>query len=230
MSKSVDSSIPSDIRLLLRADAEQCWLHREVIPVLQHLEARKLLPEEEVCAALAYLEAMWDEATSRAQETDAAHAHLRARHDEHAMLSGPAGRYHAAVRVLRGIVAERVTPLVEPSLKPNTLGGSSERQVKSNNRGLRVQDVRANGRRPARGVDLLAPQRASGHGETTPRGRDLGPWGMATRRRHYDRVRFAPCPTQPAPKRCALTCSRIQPARTVCSIPPASWRPPRTRG
>jgi hypothetical protein len=114
MSKSVDSLIPSDIRLLLRADAEQCWLHREVIPVLQHLETRERLPKEEVCAALAYLEAMWNEATSRAQETDAAHAHLRARHDEPATLSGPAGRYHAAVRVLRGIVAERVTPLVEP--------------------------------------------------------------------------------------------------------------------
>ncbi len=39
MSNSFDSSLPSDIRLLLRADAEQCWLHREVIPVLHHLEA-----------------------------------------------------------------------------------------------------------------------------------------------------------------------------------------------
>jgi hypothetical protein len=115
MSKAFDHSIPSDIRLLLRADAEQCWLSREVIPVLRHLEADELLPDEEVDAALAYLEAMWREATSRAQETDAAHAHLRARRDEPAELSGPAGRYHAAVRLLRGVVAERVTPLMEPS-------------------------------------------------------------------------------------------------------------------
>ena len=66
MSRSFDSSIPSDIRLLLRADAEQCWLSHEVIPVLQHLETRELLPDEEVHAALAYLEAMWDEAMLRA--------------------------------------------------------------------------------------------------------------------------------------------------------------------
>jgi hypothetical protein len=155
MSKSFDSSIPSDIRLLLRADAEQCWLSHEVIPVLRQLETRELIPDEEVSAALAYLEAMWDEAMSRAQETDAAHAHLRAREDEPATLSGPAGRYHAAVRLLRGVVAERVTPLVEPALEE-------------------------------------------------------------------DRVRFAPCPSQPAPARHALTCSRIRPAQTERSSPPRS--------
>lgn len=122
MSKSFDSSIPSDICLLLRADAEQCWLSREVIPVLQHLETRELLPEEEVQAALAYLEAMWDEAMVRAEETDAAHAHLHEREDETAVLAGPAGRYHAAVRVLRGVVAERVTPLMGPQSKADHIG------------------------------------------------------------------------------------------------------------
>jgi hypothetical protein len=147
MSKSSDSSIPSDICLLLRADAEQCWLSHEVIPVLRELEAHEPLPEEEVCAALAYLEAMWDEATSRAQETDAAHAHLRAREDEATTLSGPAGRYHAAVRLLRGVVAERVTPLVRSQLAEDHIG-------------------------------------------------------------------FAPCPSQPAPQRHALTCSRIRLAPT----------------
>lgn len=114
MSISFDSLIPSDIRLLLRADAERCWLHQEIIPVLCHLEAHEALPEEEASAARAYLEAMWGEAMSRAQETDAAHAHLHRREHEPETLSGPAGRYHAAVRVLRAIVAERVTPLVEP--------------------------------------------------------------------------------------------------------------------
>ena len=113
MSNLFDPSLPSDVRLLLRADAEQCWLHREVIPVLRHLETRERLLEEEVGAALAYLEAMWDEAISRARETDAAHAHLRSRAGEPKELADPAGRYHAAVRVLRGIVAERVTPLVD---------------------------------------------------------------------------------------------------------------------
>ena len=36
-------------------------------------------------------------------------------------LSGPAGRYHAAVRVLRAIVAERVTPLVEPQFEEDRI-------------------------------------------------------------------------------------------------------------
>ncbi len=140
MPKSFDSSIPSDIRLLLRADAEQCWLHREVIPVLQHLETRERLPEEEVGAALAYLEAMWDEAMSRARATDAAHAHLRAAEREPEVLSGPAGRYHAAVRVLRGIIAERVTPLVEP-----LLGLDEDQQLDAGSGRVRVKDARVNG-------------------------------------------------------------------------------------
>lgn len=114
MSTSFESSLPSDIRLLLRADAEQCWLHREVIPVLRDIESDGERPEDEVGAALAYLEAMWNEATLRARETDAAHRHLHSREQQSAALRGLAGRYHEAVRVLRAIVAERVTPLVEP--------------------------------------------------------------------------------------------------------------------
>lgn len=163
MSKSFDSSIPSDICLLLRADAEQCWLSREVIPVLRHLEARELLPDEEVRAALAYLEAMWDEATLRARETDAAHAHLHAHGDEPAALSGPAGRYHAAVRVLRGVVAKRVTPFVETSSELDVPGGrhltaraplgthAGEHQARPDDRGVRVKDERAGKRRPSAG-------------------------------------------------------------------------------
>jgi hypothetical protein len=103
--------------LLLRADAEQCWLRREVIPVLRHLETREQLPDEQVESALAYLEATWSEASARARETDDAHAHLGSQDGEHDALSGPAGRYHAAVRVLRGVVAERVTPFVEPPIE-----------------------------------------------------------------------------------------------------------------
>jgi hypothetical protein len=140
MSKSFDSSLPSDIRLLLRADAEQCWLHREVIPVLREVETREELREEEVGAALAYLEAMWNEATLRARETDAAHCHLRSCEEECETLWEPASRYHAAVRVLRAIVADRVTPFVEAALglDGGEAAGSS----------LRLTDARPNGCAP----------------------------------------------------------------------------------
>jgi hypothetical protein len=114
MSSSFETSLPSDIRLLLRADAEHCWLHREVIPVLREVEASGELREEEIGAALAYLEAMWSEATVRARETDAAHTLLRSREPRPEALAGSADRYHAAVRMLREIVAERVTPFVGP--------------------------------------------------------------------------------------------------------------------
>jgi hypothetical protein len=142
MSNSFESPLPSDIRLLLRADAEQCWLHREVIPVLQDLQAPGELREEEVGAALAYLEAMWGEATLRARETDAAHNCLRLGKERSEVLAGPAGHYHAAVRVLREIVAERVIPFVEPDLdfdmrRPQAGGG-----------GMRVKDNRPDGCAP----------------------------------------------------------------------------------
>jgi hypothetical protein len=138
MSQSFDYALPTDIRLLLRADAEQCWLHREVIPVLRALETPEELPEEEIVAALAYLEAMWDEAAMRARETDAAHRNLCSRNGQPEALSGPASRYHAAVRVLRGIVANRVTPFVEPELDlPDASNG-----------GLRVKDTRPGGCAP----------------------------------------------------------------------------------
>jgi len=114
MSSSVESPLPSDIRLLLRADAEHCWLHREVIPVLREVEASGELGEEEIGAALAYLEAMWSEATVRARETDAAHTLLRSREPRPEALAGSADRYHAAVCLLREIVAERITPFVAP--------------------------------------------------------------------------------------------------------------------
>jgi hypothetical protein len=139
MSRSFDSFLPSDIRLLLRADAEQHWLQREVLPVLRHLEAPEQLPEQEVGAALAYLEAMWDEAMVRAVETDAAHSHLRARSEQDETLAGPAGRYHMAVRTLRRIVAKRVTPFVESELAPEKCGPADSEDK------LRIKDVRPNG-------------------------------------------------------------------------------------
>jgi hypothetical protein len=138
MSNSSDSSLPSDIRLLLRADAERHWLHREVIPVLREVETLER-PREEVGAALAYLEAMWNEASLRARETDAAHNSLHSHDGKCAPLSCTASRYHAAVRVLRGIVADRVLPLVD-----QTVG--FEQATPSG--GVRVTDKRSDGCAP----------------------------------------------------------------------------------
>jgi hypothetical protein len=125
------------MHLLLRADAEQDWLHREVLPVLCDLEAPEQLPEGEVGAALAYLEAMWDEATTRALKTDAAHDTLCAHAGQRKTLAGPAGRYHSAVRALRRIVAKRVTPFVEP-----------DECDTETDCGVRVKDTRPNGCAP----------------------------------------------------------------------------------
>ncbi|MGH2912237.1 MAG: hypothetical protein ACRDJ3_07145 [Solirubrobacteraceae bacterium] len=142
MSTSFDPSLPSDITLLLRADAEHFWLHREVIPVLRQVQARERIPDEQVGAALAYLEATWNEATIRARATDAAGMHLKTRDGGHNSLSGSADRYHAVVRTLRGIVAEQVTPLVEPPLETE-LGLIPET--------LRVEDTRAEAHRESTG-------------------------------------------------------------------------------
>ncbi|HEY5288044.1 MAG TPA: hypothetical protein VIJ50_13160 [Solirubrobacteraceae bacterium] len=139
MPRSFDSFLPSDIRLLLRADAEQRWLHHEVLPVLRHLETPEELQEQEVGAALAYLEAMWGEATARAVQTDAAHSSLSGRPEQDEKLAGPAGRYHAAVTTLRGGVARRIAPFVEPSLEPDM------RDAASGDRGLRLEDARPDG-------------------------------------------------------------------------------------
>lgn len=102
---------------LLRADAERRWLHGEVMPVLRQLETREQLPEDQIDAALAYLEATWDEARLRAHATDSAHTELHGRGSAHDALREPADRYHAAVRVLRRTLAERVTPFMEPAIE-----------------------------------------------------------------------------------------------------------------
>jgi hypothetical protein len=113
-STSLDSSVPSDIVLLLRADAEQSWLNREVIPVLRQIETFDPASSEHVSAALAYLESSWNEATLRAHQTDAA-GDLGPERRRQTQLGERAERYHTAVRALRGIVAERVSPYVEPA-------------------------------------------------------------------------------------------------------------------
>jgi hypothetical protein len=119
------ASPPPDVSLLLRAHAERRWLSREVIPVLRQLETCEGLPDEQLPAALAYLEVIWAEALGRARETDAE----RRRLDERGPVErgpgerGPgeqplvarAHRYHAVVRDLRETVARRVSLLLAPS-------------------------------------------------------------------------------------------------------------------
>ncbi len=103
----------SDVCLLLRAHAEHSWLNHEVMPVMYELNHRDSLPQEQLGAAMAYLEVLWIEACQRAAETEAAHADLDAV-DAAAErpLSGQARGYHSAVRALRGRLAQHVQRLL----------------------------------------------------------------------------------------------------------------------
>jgi hypothetical protein len=131
MSHDSDLSPPSDVCLLLRAHAEQRWLSLELNPVLRQLQQPDCLPEEQLGAALAYLEVLWIEAAQRAAETDAAYAALEAceratETDADAVcalressledggwtLPSKARRYHAAVRTLRDVLGRHVTELL----------------------------------------------------------------------------------------------------------------------
>ena len=96
---------PPDICLLLRAHAEQRWLTTEVLPVVRELEPRVTIPEEQLGAALAYLEVLWLDARRRAAETEAAVAALGTTRGGHSTTwcRERARRYHAAVRRLRAL-------------------------------------------------------------------------------------------------------------------------------
>ena len=105
-------SPPADVCLLLRVHAEQHWLSHEIVPVLRQLEHRDSIPEEQLGAALAYLEVLWIEAAGRAAETDAAYAELDivgAAGDR--ALSEEAREYHSCVRGLRTAVNRHVSAL-----------------------------------------------------------------------------------------------------------------------
>jgi hypothetical protein len=109
----LSGSPTSDICLLLRAHAESRWLSHEVVPVLRQLERRDALPEEQLGAALAYLEVLWIEAARRAAETDGASAELEAwRTHADPPLDQKASSYHRAVLNLRAVLAQRVAQLV----------------------------------------------------------------------------------------------------------------------
>jgi hypothetical protein len=105
-------SHPPDIGLILRAHGEQLWLTAEVVPIVRQLERAEELPEDQVGAALAYLEVLWIDARARAAETDAARAALERAAAEHdRVLCEKALRYHAAVRRLRTVVGRSVAAL-----------------------------------------------------------------------------------------------------------------------
>jgi hypothetical protein len=107
-----DTSDPPDICLLLRAHCEQRWLISEVVPVLRQIEQPGAIPDEQLAAALAYLETLWLDARRRAAETDAARARLDAfAPNGDRILYAKAHRYHAAVRRLRDAVGHRVGQL-----------------------------------------------------------------------------------------------------------------------
>ena len=125
MPQTHDPSLPTDVCLLLRAHAEQRWLSLEVGPVLRELQRRDTIPEEQLGAALAYLEVLWIEASRRAAETDAIYAQLEscqraadgeaaaaARADAEQTLPSRARRYHAAVRTMRAVLARQVAALL----------------------------------------------------------------------------------------------------------------------
>jgi hypothetical protein len=116
MYQSQDQAPPSDVCLLLRAYAEQRWLSREVVTVLRQLETPDELPDEQLGAALAYLEVVWIEALRHSAETDAAFAALDEEPLEPGLTGGAlpstARRYHSAVLALREAVAKHVTKLL----------------------------------------------------------------------------------------------------------------------
>jgi hypothetical protein len=133
MTHDSDPSPPSDVCLLLRAHAEQRWLCLEVSPVLRQLQQPDCIPEEQLGAALAYLEVLWIEASQRAAETDAAFAELEAAcatsrqtlasedaaytpdatlHDGAKALPETARRYHVAVRRFRDVLARQVAATI----------------------------------------------------------------------------------------------------------------------
>lgn len=111
---SVAPALPeaADVILMLRAHAEQLWLSREVIPVLRQLEMHDG-SDEQLAAAVAYLEVIWLEALRHARETETARQeHERARAEEQGeVIPSRANRYHAAIKNLREVVSLRIERL-----------------------------------------------------------------------------------------------------------------------
>lgn len=115
MSESLEPPLHSDVCLLLRAHAEQGWLRREVLPVLDQIDADTGAGQERLEVALAYLEVVWTQARLRACETDATLAWLE-RADGATHLSERACSYYGAVSTLRERLDARVATLLSRSI------------------------------------------------------------------------------------------------------------------
>jgi hypothetical protein len=107
-----DRSSVADVCLLLRAHAEARWLSKQLTPVLQEIEERATIAEEQLGTALAYLEVLWIEACARARETESARVELEALGSADRLLYEKARRYHVAVRRLRDDIEQRVARLL----------------------------------------------------------------------------------------------------------------------
>lgn len=116
MSKLAETSHPPDMCLLLRVHSEQRWLVSSVIPVVRQLERPDMLDEQEIGAALSYLEVLSLEGSLRAIQTDAARERLDASEELAGQgLAERARRYHTSVKRLRRVVDRRVRRLTQPS-------------------------------------------------------------------------------------------------------------------
>lgn len=105
---------PADIGLLLRAHGEQQWLLSQVVPLVDQLRSPGEVPDEQLGAALAYLEVLWLDARRRAELTDAAAALLGA-DEASSALARQAHRYLGAVESLRRELAAHVALLTHCS-------------------------------------------------------------------------------------------------------------------
>ena len=122
MTDQPDITDARDICLLLRAHGEQHWLIAQVVPVLRQIEQPDSIPDDQLGAALAYLEILWLDARRRAAGTDAACAQLDLLdRDSDRVLYDRARRYHAAVRRLRVAVGHRVTRLTRLGTDPSAM-------------------------------------------------------------------------------------------------------------
>jgi hypothetical protein len=119
MSSTKETAHPPDISLLLRVYGEQRWLLCEVLPVLREAESAGAISEDDLPAALAYLEMLWSQAARLAAQTDSAAVVLDPADTRCSqILVAKAQRYHAAIRRLRVGMATRVKHLTAPVVPP----------------------------------------------------------------------------------------------------------------
>ena len=117
--------------------------------MLREIEQRDTISDQQLGAALAYLEVLWIEAGARARETEAARVELDALGGGDQSLPEKARRYHAAVRRLREAIERRVG--LQLAVPP-------ERATRARRRADRHADAIA---RPTRRVDRIGSARAA---------------------------------------------------------------------